>query len=103
MTEDRDFQIQEELFLHFCNLRVPPGAQTKSPMTKKEVQKTKEIPNLRIHVERANSRIKNYRILKEILPITMMQHVHEFVLVCAAICNIRNVLIQTKKDQTVNR
>ena len=94
---DRGFQIQEDLLLHFCNLQVPPGARTKSQMTKK-VQKTKETTNLRIHVERAINRIKNYRIRKGTLPITMMQHVDEIVLVCAAFCNIKNVLIQTKKD-----
>ena len=94
---DRGFQIQEYLLLHFYNLQVPPGARTKSQMRKKEVQKTKEIANLRIHVERAINRIKNYRILKGTLPITMMQHVDEIVLVCAALCNIKNVLIQTKK------
>ena len=85
---DRGFQIQEDLLLHFCNLQVPPGARTKSQMTKK-VQKTKETTNLRIHVERAINRIKNYRILKGTLPITMMQHVDEIVLVCAAFCNIK--------------
>ena len=80
---DRGFQIQEDLLLHFCNLQVP---------------QTKEIANLRIDFERANNGIKNYRILKGILSITMMQHVDEIVLVCAALCNIKNVLIQTKKD-----
>ena len=85
---DRGLQIQEDLLLHFCNLQVPPGARTKSQMTKK-VQKTKETTNLRIHVERAINRIKNYRILKGTLPITMMQHVDEIVLVCAAFCNIK--------------
>ena len=48
---DCGFQIQEDLLLHFYNLQVPPGARTKSQMTKKEVQKTKEIANLWIHVE----------------------------------------------------
>ena len=57
-------------------------------MTEK-VQKTKETTNLRIHVERAINRIKNYRIRKGTLPITMMQHVDEIVLVCAAFCNIK--------------
>ena len=95
---DRGFQIQEDLLLHFYNLQVPPGARTKNQMTKKEVQKTKENADLRIHVERAINMIKNYRILKGTLPITMMQHVDEIVLVCAALCNIKNVLIQTKKD-----
>ena len=67
-------------------------------MPRKEVEKTKEIANLRIHVERAINRIKNCQIFKGKLPITMMQHVDEIVLVCAALCNIKNVLIQTKKD-----
>ena len=58
---DGGFQIQEELLLHFCNLKVFPGAMTKSQMTKKEVQETIEIANLGIHVERAINRIKNYR------------------------------------------
>ena len=53
---------------------------------KKDVQKTKEIANLRIHVKRATNRIKNYRILKGTLSITMMQPVDEIVLVCAAVC-----------------
>ena len=66
-------------------------------MTKKEVQKTKEISNLRTHVERAINRVKNYRIHKGTLSITMMQHVDEIAFVCAALCNIKNVLIQTKK------
>ena len=43
---DRGFQIQEDLLLHFCSLQVPPGARTKSQITKKEVQKTKETANL---------------------------------------------------------
>ena len=57
---DRGFQIQEDLLLHFCNVQVPPGEWTKSQITKREVQKTKEFANLRIHVERAINRIKNY-------------------------------------------
>ena len=66
-------------------------------MAKKEVKKTKETANLRIHVERAINRIKNDRILNGTLPITMMQHVDEIVFACAALYNIKNVLLQTKK------
>ena len=67
-------------------------------MIKKEVQKTKDVSSLRINVERVISSLKNYRILKGALSITMMQHVDEIVLVCAALCNIKNMLIQTKKN-----
>ena len=65
---DRGFQIQEDLLLRYCNLQVPPGARTNSQTTKKEVKKTKEFANLRIHVERATNRIKNYRVLKKHCP-----------------------------------
>ena len=88
---DRGFQIEENLllsfFLIFLYLQVTPSAQTKSRMTKKEVQKTKEIKTM-----------KSYKILKITLPITMMQHVDKIFLVCIALCNIKHVLIQTNKD-----
>ena len=76
---DHGFQIQEDLLLHFCNLQIPPGARIKSQMTKKEIQKTKEMANF-TREQLIGYMIKNYRILKGTLPITMMQHVDEAVL-----------------------
>ena len=40
---DRGFQIQEDLLLHFCNLQVPPGARTKSQMTKKRYKRQNKL------------------------------------------------------------
>ena len=54
---DKRFQIHEELLLRFCSLQVPPGARAKSQMTTDECKKTKDIANLRIHVEKAINRI----------------------------------------------
>lgn len=52
LTED--FTISEELYLPFCILSIiPPGTWLKSEMTSTEVKKTKDVANLRIHVERA--------------------------------------------------
>ena len=45
-----------------------------SQMTEVEAKKTKEVANLRIHVEPAINRIKTYRILKTVMPITMLHH-----------------------------
>ena len=97
---DRGFQIQEDLFLHFCRLVVPPGARVKSQMTKSEVKKTKEVANLRIHVERAINRIKFFRILKGTIPVTMIQHVDDIILTCAALCNLKPKLIKTKEKNS---
>ena len=56
------FQIQEDLLLHFFRLVFPPGARVKIQITKFEVEKIKEVANLRIYVERAINRIINYSI-----------------------------------------
>ena len=94
---DRGFQIKE-LMLNYCSLSVPPGARVKSQMTTTECKRTKDVANIRIHVERAINRIKTYRIFKSVLPITMLHHADEIVRTCAALCNLKPPLICTTKD-----
>ena len=65
-------------------------------MTMSECRKTKDVANLRIHVERAINRIKFYRILKNTLPITMLHQVDDIVKTCAALCNLKPLLINSK-------
>ena len=96
---DRGFQIREELMLRYCSLSVPPGARIKSQMTSKECKKTKDVANLRIHVERAIKRIKTYIIFKSVLPITMLHHADDIVKTCAALCNLKPLLIRTKENK----
>ena len=90
------FQIQEDLLLNFCRLVVSPSARVESQMTTSEAKKTKEVAKLRIHVERAINRIRFFRILKGTIPVTMMQHVDDITLTCAALCNLKSKLIKTK-------
>ena len=85
VMSDRGFQIKEELMLRFYSLSVPPGARVKSQMTMAECKKTKDIANLRIHVERAINRIKYYHILKRTLPIAMLHHADDIVKTCAVL------------------
>jgi len=94
---DRGFQIQEDLLHYYCKLNVPPGARVKSQMTAEECKKTKEIANLRIHVERAMNRIKEFKILKNILPINMLPLADDIVRTCASLCNLQSPLIKEKK------
>ena len=94
---DRGFQIKEELMFRFCSLSVLPGAHVKIQMTMAECKKTKDIANLRIHVERAINRIKFYRILKSTLPITiMLHHLDDIVKTCATLCNLKPLLLNSK-------
>ena len=95
---DRRFQIHEELLLRFCSLQVPPGARAKSQMTTDECKKTNDIANLRIHVERAINRIKFFQILKGVIPVTMLHHIDDIVLTCAALSNLKPKLIEKKSN-----
>nr|XP_047137400.1 uncharacterized protein LOC101234301 [Hydra vulgaris] len=78
---------------------VPPGARLKSQLTTKEVQKTKHVANLRIHVERAINRIKTYRILNGSMSISMLQHADDILLTCGALCNLKPKLIADPKPK----
>ncbi|XP_047137433.1 uncharacterized protein LOC124813937 [Hydra vulgaris] len=98
---DRGFQIQEELLLGFCTLIIPPGARLKSQMIASEFKKTKKVANLRIHVERVINRMKTYRILKNVLPLTILRHVDDIVRACAALCNLKPVLVNNSRDKNI--
>ena len=93
---DRGFQIQEDLLHYYCKLSVPPGARVKSQMRTEECRKTKEVANLRIHVERAINRIKEFKILKTICPINMLPLADDIVRTCASLCNLQPPLIKQK-------
>ena len=93
---DRGFQIRDDLLHYYCSLCVPPGARAKSQFSDEACKETKTVANLRIHVERAINRIKTFRILKNIFPITLLPFVDDIVRTCAAICNIQPPLIKPK-------
>ena len=91
---DRGFQIKEDLLYHYCSLSIPPGARMKSQLCDDECHKTKEVANLRIHVERAINRMKEFKTLKNIIPINMLPLADDIVRVCAALCNVQPLLIK---------
>ena len=91
---DRVFQIKEDLLHYYCSLSIPPAARVKSQMTTKECQKTKEVANLRIHVERAINRLKESKVLKNTLPINMLPLADEIIRMCTALINFQPPLIK---------
>ncbi|XP_071481997.1 uncharacterized protein [Diadema antillarum] len=91
---DRGFPIQEELLLHHATLEIPPAAQGKRQMTRSKVQKTKVIANLRIHVERAINRLKDFKILNNTMPLTLVPSADDILIVCAALVNLQPDLIK---------
>ena len=69
---DRGFDIEEDLILRGVHLNIPPFLQGKQQFSQEELITTRRIASLRIHVERAMERIKNFHIFDRSLPVTLM-------------------------------
>ncbi|CAB4005346.1 Hypothetical predicted protein, partial [Paramuricea clavata] len=67
---DRGFEIESDL-PSGVTLNIPPFLDGKDQLSLEEELTTRKIASVRVHVERAIARIKNYRILHQVVPITL--------------------------------
>ena len=84
---DKGFDIQDMLTPHGVKLNIPPFLSSGTQFSCENVMKTKKIAKLRIHVERAIERVKEFRILRTTIPVTMWDSINELIYVCAWLCN----------------
>ena len=59
---DRGFNIQDDLTPLEVKVNIPPFLKRKNQLEPEELVETRHIASLRIHVEQAMERIKNYYI-----------------------------------------
>jgi len=90
---DKGFQIQDLLAPLGVRLNVPPFLSGSSQMPESDVIQTRKIAHLRVHVERAIGRVKEFHILKNTLPATMWDSINEIVYVCCMLCNFSPPLV----------
>ena len=74
-----------------------PPFPNHSRVTKREVLKTKNIAKCRIHVERANARLKEFKILSFIPPY-LRCYAEKVLKSCVALVNIQFSLIREIRD-----
>ncbi|XP_004209716.1 uncharacterized protein LOC101241289 [Hydra vulgaris] len=58
---DRGFKIKEPLAFYQCNLAIPSSKHTNLQITSNDVRETSKVANVRIYVELAIGRMKNFR------------------------------------------
>ena len=90
---DRGFTVRDMLAQKGAQLNTPPFMEGRKQLPVDEVKRGRSIASLRIHVERAIGRIKNYAILKGTLPITMIRVANQVVSVCAWLTNFQPTLV----------
>ena len=84
---DRGFDIQDDLTPLGVRLNIPPFLRGKSQLEENELIETRRIASLRIHVERAMERIKNYHIFDRTLPASLNNIAEQMFFVCAVLTN----------------
>ena len=98
---DRGFDIADDLALLGASISIPPFTKGKPQLSQREIEFSRQLSSIRIHVERAIGRMKNYKILHTTLPISLIKREHEtefatidkIVFVCAALCNLHPPLV----------
>ena len=93
---DRGFTIQESASLYCAEVVIPAFTKNKPQLSKKEIDTTRSIATVRIHVERVIGLLRDkYMLLQKILPIkTLMNDLNDYsqirdiLIVCSALCNI---------------
>ena len=90
---DRGFTIQDVLTPLGVRLNIPPFLDGREQLAAREVVDTQQIASLRIHVERAIRRVKEYDILANVMPATLASSANQIWTVCCLLTNFKNPLI----------
>lgn len=93
---DKGFPIYDKL-PRGVNLNIPPFLRGKTHFTKQEADLCRKIAKARIHVERANERIKNFDILNHI-PSNLREISYKIFRVCCCLVNIQAPLMREVEE-----
>ena len=99
---DRGFDIAESVGFYCAKVKIPAFAKGKKQVSGTDVESTRRIASVRIHVERVIGLVrKKYTILQSILPLDFLitkdgyyTTIDKIVTACSALCNICNICIK---------
>ena len=92
---DKGFRIRKLLDAKGVTLNLPPFRNNMQPFTPAEVKETEEIASVRIHVERAIGRVKEYRCFDKV-PLSMMGSINQLWAIACILSNFQLPLIREK-------
>ena len=90
---DRGFTIRESLEKYGVQLNLPPFMEGRGQLPAEEVQIGRTIASVRIHVERAIGRMKQFKMLKGVFPLKMARLANQVITVCALLTNFQGALV----------
>ena len=85
---DRGFLIREELAAYGATLRIPNFTKGKRQLPANEIDTSRQLSGVRIHIERVIGRWKNFKILQSVIPVSQVDLLDDMVNVCGALTNL---------------
>ncbi|XP_067681957.1 uncharacterized protein [Haliotis asinina] len=90
---DRGFLISDDLAACGAQLAIPSFTRGKSQLSPKEIEMGRRLSRVRIHVERAIERVKNFKILSTTMKINLVPKFDSIMTVCSALSNLHPSLL----------
>ena len=82
LMADRGFDIEADM-PDGVSLNIPPFLNGQPQLSEQDEAKTRKIASVRVHVERAIARVKAYRILHQVVPLTLAENLEHIWSVCS--------------------
>jgi len=78
-------------------LKSPKFTRGKRQLSAKEVDESRQLAHVRIHVERVIGRLKDYRILQTIIPICQVDLLDDVMAVVCGATNLNNSIVRSSR------
>ena len=90
---DRGFNIRDLLLRKNAYLNIPAFSEGKQ-LSARAVGKSRKIASVRIHVERAMERLKNFKIVQGVIPLQLKNSLNQVLTICAVLSNLQDPLVK---------
>jgi len=95
---DKGFNIKDLLELIGVTLNIPPFLfLNKAQFNEEEVENTQSVASVRTHVKRAISRIKMYKIITSVVPLSLAGVLNQIWTVCCMLLLFQSPIIDQEK------
>lgn len=90
---DRGFTVGEEVACKGGVLIIPSFTKGKSQLSAKDVDKSRQIANVRIHIERVIGRMRKFNIINTTIPISQVKLLDNIMVVIAGLVNLCDSIV----------
>ena len=96
---DKGFNIKGLLVQIEVTLNTPPSLSEKGQFDEEEVETTQSVASVRIHVERAISRIKMYKSINNVVPLSLAGVLNQIWTLCCMLLLFQSPNINQENEE----